>query len=258
MPEEIVKEVVEETKVVEEVKEKEVESQPTILDSWNPKTDLGKKVKSGEIKDIDYILDNGLKIMELEIVDYLLPNIESTLILLGQSKGKFGGGKRSVWRQTQKKTKEGNKPKFSSLVAVGNKDGYVGIGIGKARETVPAREKAIRNAKLNLIKIKRGSGSWESEAAEHNSIPCKVEGKVGSSRIVLMSAPKGTGLVIEKECAKLLELAGIKDVYSKTYGQTKTKLNLMNACFNALKKLSKIKMNGKFIDKSGVISGHAK
>ncbi len=72
-----------------------------------------------------------------------------------------------------------------------------------------------------------------------------------------MSAPKGTGLVIEKECAKLLELAGIKDVYSKTYGQTKTKLNLMNACFNALKQLSKIKMKEQFIEKSGVISGNA-
>ena|SRR3989344_4501327 len=234
------------------------ETKSADLDSWEPKTDLGRKVKSGEITNIDYILDNGIRIMEVEIVDRLLPNLESDLILIGQSKGKFGGGKRSIWRQTQKKTKEGNKPKFSALVVVGNKDGYVGIGLGKAKETVPAREKAMRNSKLNIIKIKRGSGSWESEAAEPNSIPCKVEGKMGSSRIVLMSAPKGTGLRLEKECAKMLQLAGISDVYSKTFGQTKTKINLINACFNALKKLSKIRMREEFIKKSGLVSGHAK
>ena len=81
---------------------------------------------------------------------------------------------------------------------------------------------------------------------------------MGSSRIVLMSAPKGTGLRLEKECAKMLQLAGISDVYSKTFGQTKTKINLINACFNALKKLSKIRMREEFIKKSGLVSGHAK
>jgi len=251
--------------IIEEKKEEIIEvvvedigiSQPYSIKSWEPKTELGRKVKSGEINDIDYILDNGFRIMETEIVDILLPNLESTLIYIGQSKGKFGGGKRSIWRQTQKKTKEGNKPKFSSLVVVGNKNGYVGVGLGKAKETVPAREKAMRNAKLNIIKIKRGSGSWESESAEANSIPFKVEGKTGSSRIVLMSAPKGTGLRVEKECAKLLELAGVKDIYSKTFGQTRTKINLIYACFNALKKVSRIKMKEEFIKKSGAISGHA-
>ncbi|MBI2667544.1 30S ribosomal protein S5 [Candidatus Woesearchaeota archaeon] len=258
MPEEptpeLKEEIIEEVKIIEDTGI----SLSYGLESWNPKTELGRKVKSGEIKDIDYILDNGIRIMEQEIVELLLPNIESALILFGQSKGKFGGGKRSIWRQTQKKTKEGNKPKFSSLVIVGNKDGYVGIGSGKAKETVPAREKALRNAKLNIIKIKRGSGSWESESAEFNSVPCKVEGKMGSSRIILMSAPKGTGLRVEKECAKLLELAGIKDVYSKTFGQSRTKMNLVYACFNALKELSKIRMKEEFSQRAGVISGHAK
>jgi hypothetical protein len=74
------------------------------FDSWQPKTTMGKKVKSGEIKDIDQILDNGEKILESEIVDILLPNLESELLLIGQSKGKFGGGQRRVFKQTQKKT----------------------------------------------------------------------------------------------------------------------------------------------------------
>src|SRR3989344_8055838 len=94
-------------------------------DGWKPKTELGKKVKSGEIKSIEEILDKGMKILEQEIVDYLIPNLELGMIDIGQSKGKFGGGKRSIWKQTQKKTKEGNKPKFSTLVIVGNKDGYI-------------------------------------------------------------------------------------------------------------------------------------
>src|SRR3989338_1418284 len=121
-------------------------------DSWKPKTELGKKVKNGDISTIDYILDRGLPLLEPQIVDMLLPGLQVDLLEVGQSKGKFCGGKRSIWRQTQKKTKEGNKAKFATMVAVGNKDGYVGLGFGDAKETVPAREKAIRKSKLNIIK----------------------------------------------------------------------------------------------------------
>ena len=92
-------------------------------EGWKPKTELGMKVKSGEIKNIDIILDNGLKMFESEIVDILLPDLETELLLIGQSKGKFGGGQRRVFKQTQKKTREGNKPHFSTFAVVGNKDG---------------------------------------------------------------------------------------------------------------------------------------
>ncbi|MBI4153967.1 30S ribosomal protein S5, partial [Candidatus Woesearchaeota archaeon] len=127
---------------------------------WTPKTSLGRKVKDGEITHIDTILNNGWKILEPEIVDALLPNLRNDILAIGQSKGKFGGGKRSIWRQTQKKSKEGNKMSFTAMVIIGDKDGYVGLGTGKAKETVPAREKALRSAKLNVIKIRRGCGSW--------------------------------------------------------------------------------------------------
>ena len=69
-----------------------------------------------------------------------------------------------------------------------------------------------------------------------DSIPFAVTGKCGSTEITLLPAPKGKGLVIEKECAKILELAGIKDIWSRTRGQTKTKLNLIHALIDALKK----------------------
>ena len=77
-------------------------------EKWTPTTDLGRRVKSGEITNIDDILDRGLTILEKEIVDMLLPNLKTELLEVGQSKGKFGGGKRSIWRQTQKKSKEYN------------------------------------------------------------------------------------------------------------------------------------------------------
>ena len=223
-------------------------------EGWTPKTEMGKRVKSGEIKSMEEILTSGGKILEAEIVDALLSNLDSEFIDVGQSKGKFGGGKRSIWRQTQKKTKEGNKPKFTTLIVVGNKNGYVGLGRGKAKETMPAREKALRNAKLNLIRIVRGCGAWEG-VPDSNSIPFTVSGKCGSVRIKLMPAPKGVGLCVEKECRKMLSLAGIKDVYSRTMGQTKVKINLMEACFDALKSLSKVKIQPIHIAKLGYLEG---
>ncbi len=219
---------------------------------WVPKTELGKKVASGEIKDIHQILDKGQKIMEKEIVELLIPDLESDLLQIGQAKGKFGGGKRRVFRQTQKKTKEGNKPRFATLAVVGDKQGVVGIGYGKARETVPAREKAKRNAKCNVFKIRRGCGSWECGCGEPHSLPFTVEGKCGSAIVKLIPAPKGTGLRADKEIAKILDLAGITDVWSQTYGQTKTKFNLLMATEEALRQLMQTKLQEKHYEKLSV------
>ncbi|MFT4312778.1 MAG: 30S ribosomal protein S5 [Candidatus Woesearchaeota archaeon] len=213
------------------------------LDTWVPKTDIGKKVFSGELTDLKPLLENGVKIMESQIVDKLLPNLSDDLLLVGQAKGKFGGGQRRAFKQTQKKTKEGNKPSFTTYAAVGNKNGFVGVGMGKSKETVPAREKAIRNAKLNVIYVPRGSGSWQANVIEQNSIPFKVTGKCGSVELTLIPAPKGTGLVIEKECAKILALAGITDIWAKMHGKTKTKINVVKACYDALLQLSKMKVS---------------
>ena len=228
------------------------------LENWVPKTEIGKKVKNGEIKNIDEIIDKGLVMREAEIVDFLLPELETDLILIGQSKGKFGGGKRRAFKQTQKKTGEGSRIKFTALAVVGNKDGYVGIGTGSSRETVPARNNAIRNAKLNIIRIKRGCGSWECGCGETHSIPFKIHGKSGSVEIEIKPAPKGLGLALAEECKKILQLAGIKDVWSKTYGQTTTRLNLAQSCFNALKELSKTKVMPKFQKESGLVEGRLK
>ncbi|MBI5065074.1 30S ribosomal protein S5 [Candidatus Woesearchaeota archaeon] len=243
-----------------EIVEIEKETKPEIktdVEKWQPKTEVGKKVKVGEITDINQILDKGLPILEQEIIDVLIKP-EHELLLVGQSKGKFGGGARRVFRQTQKKTPEGNKPSFSTYAVVGNKNGYVGGGYGKSKDTVPAREKAIRKAKLSVFKIMRGCGSWECNCKTPHSIPFKVKGKCGSVEITLIPAPKGKGLVVEKECAKALRLAGIKDILSKTSGQTRDKMNLIEACFSALKKLTKHKIQPEQIAELGIQEGALK
>jgi len=230
----------------------------SLLENWKPKTRLGKQVKEGLITDIDQIFEKGEKIFEIEIVDTLLPNLESDLLLIGQAKGKFGGGQRRIFRQTQKKTREGNKIHFTTCGLVGNKNSYIGIGFGKSKETVPARDSSIRKAKLNILKIRRGCGCWECNCGEPHSIPFVIEGKCGSAQIKLMPAPKGKGLCIEKECAKILRMAGVKDIWSKTKGQTKTKINLIKALIKALENLTELKVQESHKQKLGLIEGKIK
>jgi small subunit ribosomal protein S5 len=243
-------EINEEEKVVEEIVEevkKEISEEPTKreyderevikerLAVWKPRTEIGRLVKEGKIKDIDEILGKN-KILEAEIVDSLL-NLKSDLIAIGQSKGKFGGGKRRVWRQTQKKTAEGNVPTFACISVVGDGKGHFGIGYGKSKETLPAREKALRNAKLNIMKIKLGCGSFDCNCQEKHSIPFKVKGRCSGVNIILMPAPQGTGLVVGDEAKKILKLAGIKDIYGRSFGQTRTTINFVKAYIRALENL---------------------
>ena len=228
------------------------------VSAWTPKTALGKKVKDGEIKDIDAILDESFCIMEAEIVDALLPGMEHELLMIGQSKGKFGGGQRRVFRQTQRKTPEGNCPSFGCIAVIGDKNGHVGVGHGKSKDTVPAREKAIRKARINIMKIRRGCGAWDCGCRTPHSIPFAITGKCGSVRIQLMPAPKGKGLVVEKEVAKILKLAGIKDVRSRIFGQSRTTINLIDACIDALNNLNRMKINQKMADNVGLIEGGVK
>jgi small subunit ribosomal protein S5 len=224
------------------------------FDTWQPKTELGRKVKSGEIKHIDEILGQGRRILEPEIVDALLKT-ESELLLIGQAKGKFGGGQRRVFRQTQKKTREGNKPKFATFAVVGDKNGHVGVGYGKSKETVPAREKAFAQAKINMMMIRRGAGSWQDQSKEAHSIPFAVEGKCGSYIIKLLPAPKGKGLICDKEVAKILELAGIKNIWSKSFGQKKNKINVIKATMQALKRLNQVSVHESHMSRLAISDG---
>lgn len=216
---------------------------------WIPKTQLGKQVKRGEVTDINAILDKNIPIREAEITESLIPNLTVDYILIGQAKGKFGGGQRRIFRVSQKKTSEGNRPSFLTFAVAGNNDGVIGFGIGKANETVPARNKAADKSKKNLLKIKRGCGSWECGCGEPHSIPYSVTGRCSSVTITLYPAPKGIGLCVTDECKKILKAAGIKDVWSRTAGKTSSRMNLIKALFDALTKLSKYHIHEKYLAK---------
>lgn len=208
------------------------------FENWVPKTSTGRAVRTGKIKNINEIFDKGKKILEPEIVDILIPNLQKDVLFVGQAKGKFGGGKRRAFRQTQKVSKEGTSLTFSVMAVVGDGKGHVGIGYGRASETLPAREKAIRKAKLNILKIPIGCASYDCSCNEKHSIPVETFGKCSSVKVKLIPAPQGTGLVVNDELKKIMKALGIKDIYSKCSGQVRTTFNTAKACMQALNKLN--------------------
>ncbi|MEM5782187.1 MAG: 30S ribosomal protein S5 [Candidatus Aenigmatarchaeota archaeon] len=207
--------------------------------------------------DISKIFSEGKKISEPAIVDILLPNLEKEIILIGGTTGKGGGIKRTPFKRTARMHKSGRRYRISVMTAIGNKNGYIGVGLasgppGKHQEVI---EKSLNKAKLNLIPIRRGCGSWECLCGTNHSIPFAIEGKSGSIRIKFIPAPKGVGLVVSDEIKKIMRLAGISDVWCKSRGNTQMRINLIRATFNALKKLDAYKIKPEFEKKSGMTIG---
>ena len=200
---------------------------PEEVKTWIPKTTLGKKIAAGEITNMEQVYEKNLAILEPEITDRLVPNLQDSVINI---------------RTVQRTTDSGRKGSFTVAVVVGNKDGYVGVGTGKGLEIRPTIERAIRNAKKDLIHVRRGCGSWECRCDEPHSIPFAVSGRYSSVKIELMSAPRGTGVVAGDAAKKVLEMAGIKDVWSRATGKTSTTLNFAMATLEALKKTRRAKM----------------
>ena len=196
------------------------------LEEWVPRTRLGMLVKEGRITSIDQIFEANLPIKEVEIVDALLPNLKHEIISVNF---------------VQRQTDAGEVSRFQVTVVVGNEDGYVGVGMAKAKQIRYTIEKAIKVAKLNIIPVRRGCGSWECLCGEPHSIPFRVSGKSGSVRIELLPAPKGVGLVAGDVAKVVLRLAGIKDVWTRSKGETRTAHNMAKAVYNALKMTYKFK-----------------
>ncbi len=190
------------------------------LEEWVPKTRLGWMVKEGRIASIKEIFDSNMVIKEPEIVDYLLPDLKHEVVDVNI---------------VQKQTDAGRLTRFRVMVVVGNFDGYVGIGLGKAKQLRRAIDKAIREAKLNIVPVRRGCGSWECSCHEPHSVPFTVSGRAGSVRIRLIPAPKGTGLVAGDAAKVVLRYAGIQDVWTWTKGETRTTINFVAATYDALR-----------------------
>ena len=210
------------------------------LRNWTPRTRLGRMVMNGEILTYEQALSTGYPIREVEIVDALLPEMEDDVLSVNM---------------IQRMTDSGRRVRFNVLCAVGNGDGYVGLSICKGKEVASTIQKAITQAKLNLIPVYRGNGSWESAEGPGNSIPFKATGRSGSTRVTLLPAPSGKGLVIGDYGRRVLTLAGVEDVWSRSSGQTRSTINFAKATFNALKALSQAKVNDKVREKLHITTG---
>ena len=188
---------------------------------WAPKTRLGKLVAEGRIKTIDEALASGLPIKEPQIVDILLPNLDEDILEISM---------------VQRMTDSGRRTKFRVTAVVGNRNGYVGVGVGKASQVASAIQKAVENAKINIFRVERGCGSWECGCGTSHSVPFKTSGVCGSVRVTLVPGPKGLGIVAADVAKRVIELAGVRDVWSMTFGETRTTLNFAMATFEALKR----------------------
>jgi len=191
------------------------------LEQWIPRTRLGKMIQEGRITSIEEVFTEGLPIREPEIVDTLLPDLQEEVININL---------------VQKQTDAGERSRFKAIVAVGNRDGYVGLGSGKARQVRTAIEKAAVDARLKIVPIRRGCGSWECGCGKVHSLPFQVEGKCGGVRIVIIPGPRGLGIVASEVARVILALAGVKDCWTRSFGSTRTVPSFAYAIFDALKK----------------------
>jgi len=187
---------------------------------WVPKTKLGKMVQSGQALSLDDVFTQGLRVMEPEIVDVLLPGLKQEVLGIGF---------------VQKQTDAGEKSRFRAVVAVGDNNGYLGVGDGKAKQVRTAIDKATLQAKLKVIPVRRGCGSWECGCGRSHSLPFRVTGKCGSVRVDIVPGPRGLGLVGGEIVKTVLTLAGVRDCWTRTYGSTSTLASTALAVYDALR-----------------------
>ena len=190
------------------------------VENWVPRTSLGKMIQEGRITSIEEVFTEGQKIREPEIVDVLLPDLQEEVININL---------------VQKQSDAGEKSRFKAIVAVGNRDGYVGLGSGKAKQVRTAIEKASINARLNITMVRRGCGSWECGCGKPHSLPFQIRGKCGSVEILLVPSPRGLGIVASEGAKVILGLAGVKDIWTRSFGSTRTVPSFAYAVFDALK-----------------------
>ena len=129
-----------------------------------------------------------------------------------------------------KVNKGGRQRRFSATVVIGDRKGRVGLGIGKANEVPDAIKKAIQAANKNLVTISLVDG---------RTIQHEVLGRSGAAKVFLKPASEGTGVIAGGAVRAVLELAGVRDILSKSLG-SRTKLNMATATINALKDVKSI------------------
>jgi small subunit ribosomal protein S2e len=160
---------------------------------------------------------HSLPVKEYQIVDFFLPKLKDEVMKI---------------KPVQKQTRAGQRTRFKAIVVIGDSEGHIGLGIKTSKEVATAIRAAIIIAKLSVVPIRRGY--WGTNLGEPHSLPTKESGKCGSVTVRLIPAPRGTGLVASPAVKRLLQLAGVQDIYTASAGSTKTLENTLKATFVAV------------------------
>jgi small subunit ribosomal protein S2e len=171
-----------------------------------------------KIKSIEEIYLHSLPVKEYQIIDHFL-------------EGKLKDEVMQIM-PVQKQTRAGQRTRFKAFVAVGDYDGHVGLGVKTSKEVATAIRGGLILAKLSVIPVRRGY--WGNKLGAPHTVPMKITGKCGSVRIRLVPAPRGTGIVSGSTPKKLLQMAGVHDVFTSSAGQTASLGNFVKATFAAL------------------------
>lgn len=212
----------------EEEASREMRAKEARMESWVPKTELGKRVKNGEFSSLQEIFDKGFTVLEPQIVDFLIKDLQEKTMDL---------------KKTARVNSSGRQFSYRATVLVGNKNGLIGVGIASDRERMSAAQKASNHAKLSMVPVYRGCGSWECNCGANHSLPFNVFGRCGSVKVRLKPAPKGIGLVVGESVKDVFRFAGIRDVWTESQGHTATHLNFIRATLDALGKTNKMKVS---------------
>ena len=188
---------------------------------WVPCTKLGRLVKDGKVQSLEEIYLFSIPIKEHQIVDKFLGE---------------GVLKDEVMKifPVQKVSSAGQRTRFKVFTVVGDSNGHLGIGSRVGKEVAIGIRASLIAAKLNLIPVRRGY--WGNKLGNPHTVPMKVTGHSGSVSVRLVPAPRGTGIVAAPVPSKILNFAGIEDVYTSSKGSTRTTANFIMATFFALRK----------------------
>ena len=188
-------------------------------DRWTPCTKLGRLVQQGKIRSLEQIYLFSIPIKEHQIVEHFLGELSDEVMKI---------------MPVQKQTSAGQRMRFKAFVVVGDKNGHIGLGVKACKEVAHSIQGSMILAKLNIVPVRRGY--WGGKLGAPHTIPTKLTGKCGSVSIRLIPAPRGAGIVAANGTKKVLQLAGLHDVYTSSTGSTKTLGNFVKATYYALKK----------------------
>ena len=190
-------------------------------DQWVPCTKLGRLVKEGKIANLEDIFLFSMPIKEHQIINQFIKEED----LKDEMMKIF---------PVQKASSAGQRTRFKAFNVVGDCNGHLGIGSRVGKELAVAIRSSMVAAKLNIIPIRRGY--WGNKIGMPHTIPVKVTGKAGSVSVRMVPAPRGTGIVAAPVPTKILQMAGVEDVYTSSKGKTRTTGNFIMATFYALRK----------------------